>query len=123
MQLTAFGGGPSADSLIARLTQSGGLVEAWIAEAEGDVVCAGRLEVVPGTDFAGLWGGATLEPWRGRGIYRALVSARAGSALDRGVRYLQSDCTPMSRPILERSGLLQVTTTTPFVWRRDPKPL
>ena len=33
-------------------------------------------------------------------------------------RYLQSDCTEMSRPILERSGLSRVTTTTPFVWQR-----
>ncbi|HXH81184.1 MAG TPA: GNAT family N-acetyltransferase [Nocardioides sp.] len=121
MQLAAFGDGPSAASLIASLTQHERLTEAWIAEAEGDVVCAGRLEVVPGTDFAGLWGGATIEAWRGRGIYRALVSARAQSALDRGVRHLQSDCTPMSRPILERSGLSRVTTTTPFMWRRSPE--
>ena len=63
---------------------------------------------------------AELEQWRGHGIYRALVSARAGSAIGRGVRYLQSDCTAMSRPILERSGLVPVTTTTPFVWQRDP---
>jgi hypothetical protein len=47
-----------------------------------------------------------------------LVSARARSALARGFRYIQSDCTPMSRPILERSGLLAVTTTTPYIWTR-----
>jgi hypothetical protein len=120
MQSAAFGGGPAADDLIARLRQPGGLAEAWVAEVGGDVVCAGRLEVVPGTEFAGLWGGATLQQWRGHGIYRALVAARASSAITRGVRYLQSDCTEMSRPILERSGLVRVTTTTPFVWQRDP---
>lgn len=119
MQSAAFGGGPSTDDLIGRLTRPGGLSEAWVAEVDGDVVSAGRLEVVPGTEFAGLWGGATLELWRGRGIYRALVAARACSALDHGVRYLQSDCTEMSRPILERSGLSRVTTTTPFVWQRS----
>lgn len=121
MQSAAFGGGPGADELIVRLTQREQLAEAWIAEVAGDVVCAGRLEVVPGTEFAGLWGGSTLEEWRGRGIYRALVAARAFSALERGVRYLQSDCTEMSRPILERSGLARVTTTTPFVWQRPAK--
>ena len=42
----------------------------------------------PAPEFAGLWGGATLEQWRGRGIYRALVAARAYSAIDQGVRYL-----------------------------------
>ena len=119
MQAAAFGDGPSGDDLIKRLVHPDGLAEAWVAEVDGEVVCAGRLEVVPGTEFAGLWGGATLEQWRGRGIYRALVAARAFSAIDRGVRYLQSDCTEMSRPILERSGLSRVTTTTPFVWQRS----
>ncbi|MEO7628629.1 MAG: GNAT family N-acetyltransferase [Nocardioides sp.] len=94
-------------------------VEEWVAEVDGVVVATGRLEVVAGTEFAGLWGGATLEPWRGRGIYRAMVAARAFSAIDRGVRYLQSDCTEMSRPILERSGMSRVTTTTPYVWQRS----
>ena len=32
--------------------------------------------------------------------------------------YINSDCTDMSRPILERSGLQAVTTTTPYVWSR-----
>lgn len=119
MQAAAFGDGPPGEELIGRLVHPDGLSEAWVAEADGEVVCAGRLEVVPGTEFAGLWGGATIAPWRGRGIYRALVAARASSAIGRGVRYLQSDCTEMSRPILERSGLERVTTTTPFVWQRD----
>lgn len=33
-------------------------------EAGGRVVCAGRLEPVAGTEFAGIWGGATLPQWR-----------------------------------------------------------
>ena len=43
---------------------------------------------------------------------------RARAALAEGVRYINSDCTVMSRPILERSGLVAVTTTTPYVWSR-----
>jgi hypothetical protein len=93
--------------------------EYWVVEAPGDgIVTGGRLTCVEGTEFAGVWGGATVPQWRGRGLYRALVSARARSALDRGFRYIQSDCSPMSRPILERSGLLAVTTTTPYIWTR-----
>jgi GNAT superfamily N-acetyltransferase len=95
------------------------LKEAWIVEAGGDVVSAGRLELVPGTDFAGLWGGATRAEWRGQGIYRALTAARARSAQAKGVLYLNSDSTEYSRPILERSGFLAVTTTTPYIWRRS----
>ena len=108
----------SNEDLIEALTAEPRLVELWLAEAGGQVVSAGRIDVVPGTDFAGIWGGATLAEWRGRGIYRALTAARARSALALGVRYINSDSTDMSRPILERSGLLPVTTTTPYVWTR-----
>ncbi|MEV4775110.1 GNAT family N-acetyltransferase [Microbacterium sp. LWH12-1.2] len=96
-------------------------VELWIALDSGRVVSAGRLEPVEGTEFAGLWGGATLPEWRGRGIYRALTAQRARSALVRGKRYLQSDCTEFSRPILERSGLVKVSTTTPYVWTKPAR--
>jgi hypothetical protein len=110
------GRGPRLEDVLAAIELDGD--EHWLAEVDGEVVSAGRLSPVPGTDVAGLWGGATRADWRGRGIYRALTAARAGSALARGVRLLHSDCTPMSRPILERSGLLAVTTTTPYVWTR-----
>jgi predicted GNAT family acetyltransferase len=93
-------------------------MELWVAEAEGQIVCAGRLEPVEGTDFAGIWGGATLEAWRGQGIYRALTAARARSALAAGKTLIHSDSTEYSRPILERSGFLKVSTTTPYHWRR-----
>jgi GNAT superfamily N-acetyltransferase len=118
MQRDVFGGGPSAEEVLERLVRLGALEQFWVAEADGRVVSAGRLDFVEGTEFAGLWGGATLPEWRGRGIYRALTAARARSALAEGVRYLQSDCSPMSRPILERSGLVAVTTSTPYVWHR-----
>ena len=100
------------------LVSSGIDIVLWIAESEGRVISAGRLEPVPGTEFAGIWGGATLPEWRGRGVYRALTAKRAQAALQRGVRYLHSDSTEFSRPILERSGLRKITTTTPYVWNR-----
>ncbi len=101
-----------------RLAQQQGDVELWVAEAAGAIVSAGRLEPVPGTEVAGIWGGSTLAAWRGRGIYRALTAERARSALHRGCRFLHSDSTEFSRPILERSGFLKVTTTTPYEWHR-----
>jgi GNAT superfamily N-acetyltransferase len=117
-----FGSGPSGAEMLERLDRMKGLEEFWVAEAATDdgthVVCSGRLARVEGTEFAGIWGGSTLPEWRGRGIYRALTAARARAALEEGVRYINSDSTPMSRPILERSGLVAVTTTTPYIWRR-----
>lgn len=86
------------------------------AEAAGRVVAAGWLEMRPASQFAGLWGGATLREWRGRGIYRALVARRAQFAAARGVRYLQVDASGDSAPILRRMGFQPLATTTPYVW-------
>lgn len=107
-----------ADALLRRLSFDDGM-QLWVAEAEGAIVSAGRLEPVEGTNFAGIWGGATREEWRGRGIYRALTARRARSALDMGKTLIHSDSTEYSRPILERSGLVKVSTTTPYRWRRS----
>lgn len=117
-QERAFGVAFGVDDFVQRLEKRQGFIEIWVAEAQGEVVCTGRLEVVPGTEFAGIWGGGTVPEWRGKGIYRALTAARAKSALRRGVHFLHSDSTEFSRPILQRSGLLPVTTTTPYVWTR-----
>lgn len=111
--------GDLVPELTARITGGDEDVELWVAEAGGGIVGAGRLECVPDTEFAGIWGGGMLPQWRGRGIYRALTAARARSALARGRRWIHSDSTPMSRPILERSGMVRVTGTTPWTWRRD----
>jgi ribosomal protein S18 acetylase RimI-like enzyme len=107
----------TADALVRRLSLHDGM-ELWVAEAQGRIVCAGRLEPVHGTDFAGIWGGATRAEWRGRGIYRALTAARARSALRMGKTLVHSDSTEYSRPILERAGLIRASTTTPYHWRR-----
>ncbi len=108
---------PRAETTLHRVREDD-TVELWIALDGARVVSAGRLEPVAGTDFAGLWGGATLPEWRGRGIYRALTAERARSALAAGKRFLHSDSTEFSRPILERSGLVKVSTTTPYVWTK-----
>lgn len=96
-----------------------GAVTVFVVEAGDEVVAAGWIAWTPGTDFAGLWGGSTMPAWRRRGLYRALVSARAAVALDRGVAHLQVDASDESRPILERLGFVVVTTTTPYVWTPD----
>jgi GNAT superfamily N-acetyltransferase len=123
MQAQVFGGhaGRDPERVADQIGADPGQLQLWVAESDGQVVAAGSLDVVRGTEFAGLWGGAVLAPWRGRGIYRALVAARARAAVELGVHYMHSDCSAMSRPILERSGLIAVTTTTPYVWTRpDP---
>ena len=119
MQEEVFGGEfakEMAAALLRRLGFGDGM-ELWVAEADGEIVGSGRLEPVPTTEFAGIWGGATRPEWRGRGIYRALTAARARSALRVGKRLIHSDSTEGSRPILERAGLVKVSTTRPYLWR------
>ena len=93
-----------------------------VAEAGAAVVCAAWVRFERGTDFATLWGGATLPAWRGRGIYRATVAYRANLALERGFRLIQVDASSDSRPILERLGFVAVTTTTPYIWSPATEP-
>lgn len=117
-QERAFGVPFEVEELVQRMERGRDFTEFWVAEVQDEVVSTGRLEVVPGTEFAGIWGGGTVPEWRGKGIYRALTAERAKSAVRRGVRYLHSDSTEFSRPILQLSGLLPVTTTTPYIWTR-----
>ena len=106
------------ENLIGRIAAAPDAVAVLVAEAGGTVVSAAWLVFVqPGADgFARLLGGSTQPQWRGRGIYRALVAARAQRAAARGVKYLQVDASADSAPILRRLGFRAVTTTTAYVW-------
>jgi GNAT superfamily N-acetyltransferase len=88
-----------------------------VAEAGGEVVSAAWLMFRPGSAFAGLRGGTTLPAWRGRGIYRALIAARARLAVARGAEYLHVDASGDSAPTLRRLGFRATTTATPYVWK------
>jgi GNAT superfamily N-acetyltransferase len=79
------GSDEEADALLRRLSFGDGM-ELWVAESQGQIVGAGRLEPVRGSHFAGIWGEATRPDWRGHGIYRALTAlhdaaSRASSTL------------------------------------------
>ncbi|MCP2356379.1 GNAT superfamily N-acetyltransferase [Nonomuraea thailandensis] len=111
----AFGAGRVRirERLLAQL--AAGSVVAVVAMA-GDVpISAARMDLHPGTRFAGLWGGGTVPEWRGRGVYRALVAYRAREAVARGHEFLQVDASDQSHPILLRLGFAELTTTTPYV--------
>ena len=105
-----------AEGLAAELAADPSSLTILVAEAGHDVVSAGWVRYSKGTEFASLWGGSTLPSWRRRGIYRALVAARAQLAFVGGYRYLQVDASENSRPILERLGFVGLTVTVPYVF-------
>ena len=112
----AFGGDHRAmgRSLLARLADPAGAVEAFVGFAGTTPISAGRVEFHAGTDFASLWGGGTVPTWRGRGVFRSLVAHRAARAAARGFLYLQVDASPRSRPILCQLGFVELAETVPF---------
>lgn len=113
-----FGGDHSRlrQDLLAQLREAPQSVAMVLAMAGNEPVCSARADFPPGSQFAGLWGGGTLPAWRGRGIYRALTSYRAGLAARRGYRYLTVDASADSEPILRRLGFRCLARTTPYQW-------
>lgn len=105
-----------SDHLAGRLATAPDRLAIYTAEAAGQVVAAAWVMLQEDGQFASLYGGSTLEAWRGRGIYRALVAVRARLAAEHGYKYLHVDASDDSRPILQRLGFTAVTTTTPYVW-------
>ena len=83
---------------------------------DGAPASIGRLHTHPASAFGGLYGGATLPAYRGRGYYRATVAARARDAIALGARYLIVDTLATSRPILEALGFRHLTDTWPCEW-------
>jgi GNAT superfamily N-acetyltransferase len=73
-----------------------------LALLDGAVVGAAYAAYTPWAVI--LFGGATLESARGRGVYRALVASRAREAAERGTPVLVTHAGRLSRPILERLG-------------------
>ncbi|MGW3228260.1 GNAT family N-acetyltransferase [Kitasatospora sp. NPDC001095] len=103
------------ERLLDHLRHGNETVSMVVAMAGDRPVSGARMELIPGTGFAGLWGGGTAPDWRGRGIYRALVAHRARLAAELGYQYLQVDASDQSRPILQRLGFAWLSTTTPYV--------
>ncbi|MBL8518573.1 MAG: GNAT family N-acetyltransferase [Betaproteobacteria bacterium] len=95
-----------ADALAAHPDQ----LSILVVMLDGKPVSSGYIMRDPRGNFAYLGGGGVLEQHRGKGLYRALVHARATQARDANIRYLAIEAGPASRPILERLGFEPLTT-------------
>lgn len=81
-----------------------GYLSVYAAYAAGRPVSVGWIYFHPRSQFADLWGGATVPAYRNQGLYTALLAARLQEALQRGYRFLTIDAGDMSRPIVARHG-------------------
>ena len=105
-----------AADLIARVSADPGQITVLVAEAGDRFACTAWAVYHPGTGFVALLGGTTLPDWRERGLYRAMLAARAREAVARGFRLLHVDASPDSAPILRRCGFHEITTSTHYLW-------
>jgi len=87
----------------------------YVAYAGDEAACSAWIRYYPDSRFAELYGGSTLPAHRGKGLYKALVQARAKEARERGIRFLVVDTSPMSGPILQRHGFVFLTRAQGFV--------
>lgn len=101
----------------ADLERGSGASAVFVAYDGGQPVSAGRCTFDEHSPFVGLYTGGTLASHRGRGIYKAVVAARAQEAIRRRKRYLTTDARPTSLPILLRHGFKRLSTTWPCVWK------
>ena len=91
--------------------------QAFVAYSDRKPAGCGRVTASQHSQFAGLWGGGVLPEFRGRGVYRALLSARIDHVRQfESIRYLRVDAMPTSQPILEKYGFKQVASTWPAEW-------
>lgn len=88
----------------------------YVAYVNGTPASCARASFTKGSQFAGLWAGATVPTFRKRGLYQALVAVRLQEARRRGFRFLTIDALPTSRPIVERLGFQLLAFTHPLEW-------
>jgi GNAT superfamily N-acetyltransferase len=105
-----------AASLRAQLREDSSHLGLYVARMDGAPASVGWIRFHDRSCFASLWGGTTVPTYRNRGLYTALVAARAREALRHDSRYLTVDAAPTSRPILEKLGFRELTRARGYTW-------
>ena len=101
-------------NLIERQQHDSDNISIYVAYENDKPVSSAWITYTPDSPFGGLWGGSTLEGYRGRGFYSDLIAARAHEAKARGIKYLTIDASDMSRPIVEKLGFEFISYTQPY---------
>jgi GNAT superfamily N-acetyltransferase len=98
-----------------------GYLSVYAAYVDGQPACASWVYFSPRSQFASLWGGSTVERYRKRGLYTALLARRVREARERGYRFLIIDASPMSQPIVAGHGFQKLTVQVDYEWQEKAK--
>jgi GNAT superfamily N-acetyltransferase len=93
----------------------------FVAYAGDAPAGCGWLTLPVGRTFAHLFGGTVLPAHRRRGVYRALVSARARLAAEHGIPRLVTDANSRSEPVLRRLGFEPIARRVEMVLPAHPE--
>jgi hypothetical protein len=104
-------------SLLHRLEVAPHEMDIFVVTARGEPISSSRIEYLPGSEFAALWGGSTELQWRRKGLYRAQIARRAQLAVERGYRYLMVLASENSRPILTGLGFETISHVSRYRWK------
>lgn len=88
----------------------------YVAYAGGRPAAIGRIRLLENSVYLG--GAMTAPGYRGRGLFRSLVSARLQAGRDAGCTYALVHSAPTSAPIFLRCGFRVLCRLESFVW--DP---
>ena len=104
------------NALQSEMRDMGDRIRVYVARGRhGDTVGGGLIRYNQRKTFGGLFAGATVPEERGKGVYRGIVATRVEDAREFGAPYLYTEAGPMSLPILERIGFMEVSTITNYV--------
>lgn len=112
-------GGDAAEiteRLVRRLIETPDAIGLFAAFFDGMLASAAQITYYPDQGFASLVRSATLPAYRRRGLYTALVAARIAAAQARGIHYLDTEASPLSRSTLERFGFRPIAEATTYAW-------
>lgn len=94
-----------------------GYLNIYAAYIDNQPVSTGWIYFHLYSQFADLWGGSTLEGYRKKGLYTAMLTMRVQAAIQRGYHILTIDASPMSQSITAYYGFRQITTVCDFGWK------
>jgi hypothetical protein len=91
----------------------------YVAYQNDEPASTGWIYFNRNSQFASLYGGATVSEKQGQDLYRSVVEARIREALQRGYRFITTGASAMSLPILLRMGFEQLTVSNDFQWKGE----